>query len=281
MIVLALVGFVLGLVAAIGNRLQRDFGNAAARMAGGDQLREAVAVLPLDLRALASAAGDIHAGEARDASLQVSLTVASAIVCSATGDAVVLAPFAAGDGEPAGTTVTSGDSLWVLVDSDSGEAWHGMSAAAVASAPQCNALATLNTPTSPLVPNRSYAVTVGTQHAALATVGAPVRITRPLRYEVYRASDSRWYLGVSTWSAGLSRFATVQPISGPYQSPTARDGGTRFSYFDASGTPVPSGSADTWRIARIEARFVSEMSMTGRATASDSLVLVIALRNAR
>jgi len=84
-----------------------------------------------------------------------------------------------------------------------------------------NALATLNAPTSPLVPNRSYAVTVGPQHAALATVGAPVRITRPLRYEVYRASDSRWYLGVSTWSAGLSRFATVQPISGPYRSQIA------------------------------------------------------------
>jgi hypothetical protein len=281
MIVLVLAGSILGLLAAVTNKLHRDLGYAAARMAGGDQLRHAASMLPLDLRALASAAGDIHAGEARELSLEVDAATASAVVCSAAGDAVVLAPFAAADGEPAGATVGSGDRLWVLVDSDSGESWHGMTAGVVASASSCNALAPVNAPMPPLVSNRAYSVTVGAEHLAHTKVGAPVRITRPLRYEVYRAGDGRWYLGLSTWSAGLSRFATVQPISGPYRSPNDRDVSTHFSYFDSNGTSVPYGVSDTRGITRIEARFVPEVVGRGNGSAKDSLVVVVALRNAR
>ena len=279
MIVLVLAGSILGLLAAIGSKLQRDLGSAAARMAGGDQLRHAASMLPLDLRGLSSAAGDIHAGEARDASLEVNVTVASAIVCSALGDVVVLAPFAAADGQPAGAAVASGDKLWVLVDGDSAESWDGAAAGAVTSAPPCTSLA-VSSPGPPFAANRAYSVSVGAEHAARAKVGAPVRITRPLRYEVYRSGDGRWYLGLSTWSADLLRFATVQPVSGPYRSPN-RDGGTRFSYFDVAGTSVPPGLADTRRIARIEARFVPEVVTPGHGAANDSLVLVMALRNAR
>ena len=281
MIVLVLAGSIRGLLVTVANKLHRDLGYAAAQMAGGDQLRHAASMLPLDLRALASAAGDIHAGEARDLSLEVDATVASAIVCSAAGNVVVLAPFAAADGQAGGAPVGSGDRLWVLVDSDSSEAWYAMAVGAVASAPPCSALASVNAPMPPLASNRSYSVTVGTEQVAPTKIGDPVRITRPLRYEVYRAGDGRWYLGLSTWSADLSRFATVQPVSGPYRSPSDRDASTRFSYFDSNGTSVPYGISDTRRITRVEARFVPEVVAPGGAATKDSLVVVVALRNAR
>ena len=281
LVVVVLAGCILALVAAIGNKLHRDLNYAAARMAGGDQLRQAGSMLPLDLRGLASAAGDIQAAEARDLSLNVNVTIASAIVCSVTGDVVTLAPFAATDGQPAGAQVASGDSLWMLVDADSAESWHGAAAGTVVSAAICTFVAPVNAPGPPFAPRRAYSVNVGSQHAAYARVGAPVRITRPLRYVIYRAGDGRWYLGLSTWSADLSRFASVQPISGPYGPSVGRDAGTRFSYFDAAGASLPSGLADTRRIARIEARFIPEVVTPVVAGALDSLVLVVALRNAR
>src|SRR5439155_9594724 len=85
-------------------------------------------------------------------------------------------------------------------------------------------------------------------------LGMPVRITRRLRYSLYRASDGAWYLGQRDWNATTLRFNTIQPVSGPFLS--AALGGLTFRYFDSSGVEVPSGAAQTRAIAllRITAR---------------------------
>ena len=280
-LVLALGSLLLALVVSIGNTLQRELGQAAERMASADQLRGAAAILPLDLRALSSAAGDIHAGEARDTSLQANITVASGIVCAASADTIVLAPFAGPTGQAASATVQEGDNLWILVDGDSAEEWHAMPARAVGSASGCPALSPVAGGASPFVVERTLSIRVGAEHAAIARRGAPVRVTRPARYSLYRSSDGRWYLGLHSWSTDLARFAAVQPVSGPYRSATDAANGTRLRYFDASGVLVPSGALDTRRITRIEARLVPEQTLPARPAGNDSLILVVSLRNAR
>src|SRR5262245_17958001 len=78
-VTMAVGGLALSLIAAVCLRQQRvisDLSHAAALTA---QLRDAAAILPIDLRALSSGLGDIR--DARDTSLEVRATIASAVVC--------------------------------------------------------------------------------------------------------------------------------------------------------------------------------------------------------
>src|SRR5689334_4137565 len=79
MLVLALGAIVLGLVSTIGNNLRRQLAMQATRLSVAEQLGAGAQLLPLDLRAVSPAAGDIV--EARDTALQVRATIGSAIVC--------------------------------------------------------------------------------------------------------------------------------------------------------------------------------------------------------
>ena len=47
--------------------------------------------------------------------------------------------------------------------------------------------------------------------------GTLVRVVRRARYELYRASDSRWYLGyLDCLASRATPCNTVQPVSGPF-----------------------------------------------------------------
>ena len=282
-VILIVGGIVLALTVSVGNKLHRQLRAFGARIASDEQLRTAATILPLDLRPLSSAAGDIHAGEARDTSLEVNVTVANAIVCSAGADDLVLAPFTTSSGEVAGTSIQPGDALWLLVDTDSVEQWRVMSARDVGAAAACPPLAS-GDPRPPFALDRAVRVRVGAEHIAFAMQGAPVRVTRPVRYNLYRASDGQWYLGLRSWSVEAARFAAVQPVSGPYRPPASEPGsGTRLRYFDARGTELSAGLLDTRRITRIEWVFRPAAPTSAREAraAGDSLLLVVALRNAR
>jgi hypothetical protein len=110
----------------------------------------------------------------------------------------------------------------------------------------------------------------------LAT-GSAVRVTRPIRYSIYRGGDGLWYLGVRSWNAALSRFNGVQPLSGPYAAPSPA--GSRIEYFDADGDRVPSGASDTRPIARTE--WVLLSSSPRDTLLPDSSRFVVAARNRR
>jgi hypothetical protein len=116
--------------------------------------------------------------------------------------------------------------------------------------------------------------------------GAVLRVTRPVRYSLYRGGDGRWYLGLRDWNVASSRFNTIQPVSGPFSSASSR--GLVFQYVDSAGNVLPIPVSDPRSIAliRVELRGQSRNAMRafaagvqGRGT--DSVRLAIALRNRR
>lgn len=107
--------------------------------------------------------------------------------------------------------------------------------------------------------------------------GAPVRFFRRARYELYRASDSRWYLGfLDCAPARAVPCGTIQPVSGPFEAD-----GVRFSYSDSTGAPA----TDPARVARIDVLSRAATNAPLRAMGfalgfhSDSVLASIALRN--
>jgi hypothetical protein len=92
---------------------------------------------------------------------------------------------------------------------------------------------------------------------------------RRARYELYRASDSRWYLGyLDCLSSRATPCNVVQPVAGPFAP-----GGIRLAYLDRGGAPTGNPS----RVARIDVVAIAERRSS--PTVLDSLATTIALRN--
>lgn len=279
---MVLGAIVLTLVVGTGSRLQREFRGASGRLAGAAALRDAATILPLDLRAISSEGGDIRPGEARDTSLEIRATVATAIVCPANDGALLLAPALGARGRPSAALIEIGDTLWLLRDGDEGERWSPAQVAGVRRmAGGCGAFGggASSDITGPFDVAHLFAVDLAGGAAAAglpALAGTPARATRRVRYSFYRASDGAWYLGLRTWNATAGHFNQIQPVSGPYISPTS--GAVGFTYFDHAGAPVVDGEANTRRIARIEVRLRTPSADTGERV-DDAVHLVVALRN--
>jgi len=276
-------GIALALVTLLCVRQQRVVSDLAQASAVSAQLRDAGTILPIDIRALAPASGDIR--EARDTSLEIRATVASGVVCDTTsGAGVTLAPtvddvvsFAS-----IATSIEPGDSAWLLTPNDTTETWtpHRVNAVLSGTAQRCDAR-------GPDLGNAFGAqrVTLALDSGASAKwIGAPLRVTRPLRYSLYKSSDDAWWLGERDWSADAARFNTIQPVAGPFLSPASR--GLRFEYFDSAGGELVSPVADASTIALMRIELRGETKNAPRALAVnasgkrlDSLSMWVLLRN--
>jgi hypothetical protein len=277
---------VLTLITAVCLREQRVFTDLSDQTASSSQLQGAEAIVPIDVRAASSIAGDVR--EARDTSMELRAIVASAVVCDSAGGGVVLAPSVPG-AQTYGSSVLAiapGDTAWVLFVSDSTEAWRPYriastnsqsSGACAARGPGLDATARA-TPRTQLV--------LDSLPPGLA-LGRPLRVTRPLRYSIYRGSDASWYLGQRDWNTATMRFNSIQPVSGPFLPPAAD--GVVFHYLDSAGVDLPVPVPDTRRIAVVRVELRSGTKLALRALASrpargprvDSAALWILLRNRR
>lgn len=284
MISLTIAGFTLAMVAAIGARQQQVFADVADRNALSGQMRDAANVLPVDLRAVAPAAGDIRV--ARDTVLELRATIASAVVCDTTTNTLILAPRldSVATTTSVVTPIEAGDSIWILTTGAAQVSWTPTRtlAATSAAAGQCAA-------GGPRLmgPSLSGARTALAIDAPMPPPGTPVRITRPVRYSLYRASDNAWYLGAKDWSNAQAKFNTIQPVAGPFLPPSA--GGAIFKFFDGAGMALPSPVADPRAIAAIRIDLRGETRHVVRALGRpgamqkriDSSAAMVALRNAR
>ena len=278
-------GLALALVAVICLRQQRvisDLSQAAALTA---QLRDAAAILPIDLRALSSGLGDIR--DARDTSLEVRATIASAVVCDTARAGVSLAPAASGAVAFRGglTTIEPGDSAWLLTLDDTSERWRPFGVVDVFAGPvrDCDAL-------GPKLASQRTSPRVGLVLDSVASatwIGRPVRVTRPVRYSLYRGGDGSWWLGERDWNAASSRFNSIQPVAGPFLSPPAR--GFRLTYFDSAGAAVATPVVNSRAIAMIKVELRGEPKVAPRVLGAagpngnrtDSLSMWVHLRNRR
>ena len=272
-LVLVLSGIVFGVVSGIGNGLHRQLRDTARRIEIAEELSAARAILPLDLRSLSPGGGDIRAGEARDSSLEMRSAVANGVICGITAGAVLLAPYRLPGGRSASWSAQPGDTLWVLADSDS--TWRATTIIDVrATRGSCPALIS---EASGSVFDLVHLATLRLRESLPLAAGNAIRVTRPIRYSLYRGGDGLWYLGVRSWNSATSQFNGVQPLSGPYAPPSPT--GSRVEYFDADGNRVPSGAWDTRRIARTE--WVLLSSSPRDTLHPDSSRVVVAMRNWR
>jgi prepilin-type N-terminal cleavage/methylation domain-containing protein len=279
-------GVVLALVAVVSVRQQRIYADVADRSALAGQLRQAAAILPIELRGVASGAGDIR--EARDTAFEMRSTIATAVVCDTLGGALVLAPAGAGAATYASflTAIGAGDTAWTLSASDTADQWdaHAVQSVANTGGSQCAALGP-QLSAGDRTTSRIAIHLTGLSSLAELT-GTVVRVTRPVRYSLYRGGDGRWYLGQRDWNVASMRFNTIQPVAGPFASPSLR--GLVFQYSDSSDAPLPSPVADPRAIAlvRVDVRGQSRNAMRAfgagvSSRSTDSVQLAVALRNRR
>jgi len=279
-------GVVLTLITAVCLRQQRVFSDLSDQTASSSQLHGAETVIPIDVRAASSIAADVR--EARDTSVELRAIVASAVVCDSAGGGVVLAPSVPG-AQTYGNSVlgiSPGDTAWVLSVSDSSEAWRPYRIASTNSmgAGACAARGPRLDATARATPRMQLVLDSLPPAFAL---GMPLRVTRPLRYSIYRGTDASWYLGQRDWNTATVRFDAIQPVSGPFLSPAA--GGVAFHYLDSAGVDLPVPVPDTRRIAAVRVELRSGTKLALRALASrpargprvDSAALWILLRNRR
>ena len=278
---------------------QRFYRGTNELMTTRSQLRQVAAMLPSDLRGIASAGNDIYFMS--DSAIEFRSTFGSSVVCTILGGstpAIVLPPR----NTAKGVRWTSWSRTPVLTDSialyDGGvtssptdDKWTvhritGWTNVTGNTSSTCPSSAGLVQSTDLTTSNPSFRVNISPVQPATVTQGAAVRFFRRVRYNLYRAADGLWYLGYQDCLPSRTPpCSVVQPIGGPYQPYAAAgsgESGVEFTYVDSLGAVTTDRKA----VARIDvvvrgqsSELVQLTAATGWTTFRDSLRLEIALRN--
>lgn len=259
LVALALVGLVLGVATASLLHQQRGAHWIGAMGSSESQMRPITQILPAELAALDAGAGDLASGSANDSTLTLRAVVASSVACDTATAVLTLLPDAVA-GVPIGGVARApvvGDSLWFYAGDSLG--WESRRVVGVASTRTGCRL--------PSWPSGS-AFRLTLDAPANAPGGAPVRVTRPERYVVYRASDGWWYLGARAWSMTTASFAAPQPIAGPFVRSLASGAMTGFRYFDSTGAALVPNGTNERAIARVR---VTSLALVPSLAGTDSL----------
>ena len=241
-------------------RRQRAVREEGTRLRAESQQRAGLAELAGSLAGLAPGVGDLAAGAARDTAIQLRAHIGSGFACDS---AVAAALIAVGDSATGSVTgvaslPAAGDTLW-WYGADTGR-WEGRRISEVS-------------------PMAAFCGLWGAGPASVLRIainggdsiprGAPLRITRQLRYSVYRSGDGSWQLGLSEWSEQAHRFAPPQPIAGPFVLADTGSSRTGFRYLDTAGQVLAAGAdgADVALIARIRVTMLAAANAAGVANA--------------
>ena len=282
-VVIVLLTLILAGILSIIARQQRFYRHTSATSATRSQVRQAASILPAELRGVSPSGGDII--QALDSALEFQSTIATGVVCDLGPDWLAIPPFrASGVDALRGELMppAEGDVARVLAADDVDprrDRWPAFEIIGLADdGAACSA--------SPFIdsgdagqPRLRFSLGRALPHDV--KTGAPVRITRPVRYSLYRSSDRLWYLGANEWTEG--RWSGIQPVSGPYADHSTGEGGIRFEYLGDAGVPLGQ-PVDPSRIAliRLTVRGIPAVPVAaGRAggAPSDSAVVDVALRN--
>lgn len=249
LVALLLFGVIAAAIIGVAVRQQRFYHGALEVMGMRQQLHQALAIVPVDLRGVSSIGGDIVA--LTDSSLDVRATIGSAIVCSHTPNSVTVPPPNARHLTTFLTRARVNDVLLVLDDGTPGngdDLWRSYTIGSIDS--------TLSgcprfTGTALDAGQYSYRYLVTRDLSGTITDGAPLRMLRRVKYSIYRSSDNLWWLGNRECRGDGSQCATVQPVAGPFRPYVANDtanSGVSFVYRDSTGAVTRSAT----EVARIE-----------------------------
>ena len=294
LIALVLFGVVMGTVMQVIVRQQRFHRGATETVEMRGTLRHAAAVLPAELRAIHPAGGDIQ--EWSQSSIAFRAFTASSMICRRpTSTTIVLPPATLTQDNALSAWLQApvvGDSILVYDENlgigNEDDLWLPYeitavsTAAAVTGCPSADGYTLAGDAAA-----TTYQLTLSAALPATVLAGAPTRVYRSTRYELYQAADERWYLGSAhCHPAQTPQCGDLQPVSGPYRALSLNTAisGLTFWYFDATGTSLDPTIDDPAQVARIEVVVRGEIQTpfnTEHATGTyrDSLSFTIGLRN--
>ena len=293
LISMVLMGLVAGAIVKLLLRQQRFYNSTSDLINTRQQIRQAAAMLPADLRGISSVGGDISV--MTDSALEFRSVFGSSVVCANTLGKLSTVPRVLAKG----STMTSwsrlpavGDSLLVYNDSSSfaatDDAWTRHQITAVlpvtgnvaTGCPTTSGLAQLSDLT---VTNPSYQLTLSPAASSKVLVGSAIRFFRRVRYRIYKDTDNQWYLGFYDCITGRVPVCNAtQPIAGPFQPYAANaTSGVQFAYYDSTGavTANPLQVARISLVVRGQAAALMNLSGDGGTVFNDSLRIEIGLRN--
>ncbi len=259
---------------------QRDVTSARAR------LNEAGELMALDLRSMSPAIDSVKI--VADTSIEFGSVIGASTVCAATPGRIIIPPDSLTGGRILSSWVSipdSDDVVAVVVDSTADHpirSWENQRIASVATASTaaaCPPSLGLTTAADVAAGVRSYQITLESARSTI-TAGAPLRLLRRVKYDVYRAGDGNWYLGYRR--CGRAGCGGVQPLSGPFAGAA---GGTplSFRYFDTSGTRITGATIGALArvdiVSRVVGRATSSLRGARAAPYRDSVTVSAAIRN--
>ena len=295
LISMVLMSLVAGAIVKVLLRQQRFYNSTNDLINTRQQIRQAAAMLPADLRGISSVGGDISVMS--DSALEFRSVFGSSVVCANTAGTLSTVPRILAKG----STMTSwsrlpvvGDSLAVYNDSSSfaatDDAWTKHQITAVTQvtgnvANGCPAASGLAQPGDLTANNPSYQLTLAPAASSKVLVGSAIRFFRRVRYRMYKDTDNQWYLGFYDCLPGrVPACNPTQSIAGPFQPYAAgTTSGVQFAYYDSTGavTVNPLLVARISLIVRGQAGSLLNLSGAGATVFRDSLRIEIGLRNRR
>jgi prepilin-type N-terminal cleavage/methylation domain-containing protein len=295
MVVMVLLSVVVGGLIKVIAGQQRFYRSAGDLMESRSQIRQAISLLPTDLRGMSTVGSDILS--ASDTSIQFRATIGASAVCTANAGARTFnfPPNTLSSGQviSAGRVVaTAGDFLAVYDDGASpgrsDDTWVVYTIRDVQ-------MPVATCPGTPFVSaadqlRQGYVITVVEPISVTIVQGAPARILRQVEYRLYRAGDGKSYLGYIECPGGAC--TAIQPVSGPYRDYVGAgnaNNGLQIQYFDSLGAEI-SGAALAVRanlnnVARLQitvrGQTASALSVPGLAPAKkqDELTVQVGVRN--
>jgi prepilin-type N-terminal cleavage/methylation domain-containing protein len=297
LIAMVLMGIIGGAIVTLLLRQQRFYNSTNDLIQTRQQIRQAAAMLPADLRGISSVGGDIYV--MTDSSIEFRSVFGSSVACTVDGAGgwVSTVPQALLKGSAItnwaylpsvndsvavysdGIATAAADDFWTVTQITAVLARTGGASdgCPVTSGMVQNIAADL------AATNPSYKLTI-LPKVPTVSPGASLRFFRRVHYSLYKAADNLWYLGYyDCKTARVPVCNTIQPIGGPFQA-YANDGtsGLQFTYYDSTGV-VTATRANVARISLAVrgqgTSLVSFSGVKGGATFRDSLRMEINLRN--
>lgn len=275
-------------------RQQRFYRSEADIINTRKQVRQAIDLIPGDLRELSTSSTGAHNDiySMSDSALDMRQTFGSSIICQILDSLHVALPPRTLVKQNALTawlrSPIVGDSMWIFDDSagtGSRGMWHayhvsGITTSAGGCPPSSNYTQAGDSTRS------SYAITLSPQLTKTTIVGAPIRFFARVHYALYQASNGRFYLGDfncnDQWKPP-TYCAEIAAVAGPYvrYSTSTDTSGFALQYYDSLGN-VTSIARNVARIRiGVRARTQLPVALTGIVgnRDRDSLRVDVAVRN--
>jgi prepilin-type N-terminal cleavage/methylation domain-containing protein len=286
MVALVLLGIVATGIMTVVMRQQQFYRSATEVIDTRSQIRQAAAVVPVDIRGVSSVGGDIL--NMSDSSLDVRGNIGSGLVCSHTGSSVTIPPINLANGRYFTTFLTRpkvSDVIIILDDKAAGnqdDDWIPYTIASIDSTlVGCTSFSDVTADAG----KYRYIYNFTAPLSTTIIDGAPLRMARGVKYSVYKsASDGLWWMGYRECRGDGSSCDAVQPVSGPYKPYVPNDtvnSGVSFVYRDSTGA-ITTNKANVARVELfIHGQTQGAVALGGGKSKpySDYMKVTIALRN--